>query len=176
MMFLVAGWAKNPRNSELSPLATGSVEESVARLTSRQVVAAKLYGRGKTTREVVDIMLDHLAPRGARKQDRRVEARRRLLKWQRNQDFRDLVWEVAVAELDGQVPRILQGVARKARAGRVDAARLSLEVTGRHNPKGEAQPTQVAVVFSGMPRPAQAVRAMQIEPQATVEGTIEDED
>jgi hypothetical protein len=145
-------------------------------LTSRQVVAAKLYGRGKTTQEVVDVMLDHLAPKGPPRQHRRHMARRRLLKWQRNQDFRDLVWEVAVAELDGQVPQILQGVARKARAGRVDAARLSLEVTGRHNPKGEAQPTQVAVVFNGMPRPvvAPALADISIEPEA-IENEEEEE-
>jgi hypothetical protein len=120
-----------------------------------QELAARLYGRGMKRNEVAKAMRVQLAPEATNDADRMKVARRRLRFWERQQDFRDLLYIHAVTELDLQTPAILRGVAAKGRRGRVDAARLALEITGRHNPKGESQPAQVAVVISGVPRPAQ---------------------
>lgn len=73
------------------------------------------------------------------------------------QSFRDRVYEVAVIQLDMSTPSILAGIGRKAKRGRVDAARLALEITNRHNPKGDQSPTQVAVIFQDIPRPGRLV-------------------
>jgi len=77
----------------------------------------------------------------------------KLRRWERTPKFRDLVYQVAVVELDMSTPQILQGVANKAKRGRVDAARLALEVTGRHNPKGQEKPTEIHVQIANIPRP-----------------------
>jgi hypothetical protein len=87
-----------------------------------------------------------------------------LRRWEHQQDFRDMVYTSAVVKLDMATPGILKGVANKAKRGRVDAARLALELTGRHNPKGDQQPAQVAVIIGGVPRP----RAITTEPDGQV--------
>jgi len=69
---------------------------------------------------------------------------------------------------------ILTGIAKKAQRGRVDAARLALELTGRHNPKGEQAPTQVAIIFQGIPRPMADPKA--IPPTVDMEVTTDDEE
>jgi glucose/arabinose dehydrogenase len=75
-----------------------------------------------------------------------------------------MVYASAVVKLDMSTPAILKGVAAKAKRGRVDAARLALELTGRHNPKGDQQPAQVAVIIGGVPRP----RAITTDPDGQV--------
>lgn len=82
-------------------------------------------------------------------------ARKKLRRWLLASDpaFRDLVYEWAVVKVDLDTPKILAGITGKAKRGNVQAARLALEVTGRHNPKGENAPTQVVVAFTGIPRP-----------------------
>jgi len=67
--------------------------------------------------------------------------------------FRDLIYHKAVVDIDLATPEILQGVVKKAKKGRVDAARFALEITGRHNPKGDGVPAQVVVAINGIPRP-----------------------
>jgi hypothetical protein len=52
------------------------------------------------------------------------------------------------------MPRILDGVTARAVRGRVDAARLALEITGRHNPKGEQNAPTVVVAIDGIARPS----------------------
>lgn len=118
---------------------------------------AKLYGQGFTRKQISRALLDYLA--GGDWQDRPEEqrlrkARNTLTRLERRQDFRDLVWDQAVVDLDMSTPQILAGVKNKAKRGRVDAARLALEVTGRHNPKGDGAPPQVVVAINGVPRPA----------------------
>jgi hypothetical protein len=117
--------------------------------------AAKLYGQGYERRVIARILLNHLVPNGLhRPEDVRMrQARQRLRDWEHQQTFRDLVYASAVVKLDMSTPAILKGVASKAKRGRVDAARLALELTGRHNPKGDQTPAQVAVIISGVPRP-----------------------
>lgn len=131
---------------------------------------AQMYGRGLPRRVIARTLVDYLVPnRKDRPLEQRLsQARGKLRKWESASHFRDRVYEIAVIELDLESPAILKGLAKKAKRGRVDAARLALELTGRHNPKGDVAPTQVAVVFQGIPRPegdptveVQAVRAPQ---------------
>jgi hypothetical protein len=79
---------------------------------------------------------------------------RRLRSWTLNDEkFRDLIYEISVKELDLKTPLIFNGVARSAMRGRVDAARLALEVTGRHTPNHETVVTNVTVQVANIPRP-----------------------
>lgn len=96
-------------------------------------------------------------------------ARLKLARWEKEQSFRDLIWNDAVVRLDLKTPKILEGMAKKAIKGNIMAARLALEITGRHNPKGEAAPTQVAVVINGIPRPSAIEAAGIVIPGPTVE-------
>lgn len=154
-------------NRELSPL---------------QEAAAKLYGQGMGRKIIAKVLLDHLYPSTRVEYKIRLQrARSKLRKWEKTQKFRDAVYNQAVVELDLQSPNILRGIARKARRGRVDAARLALELTGRHNPKGEQAAPQVIVAINGVPRP-DGTRIRMTEPQdydvdaEAVEAGADDED
>lgn len=132
----------------------GDVDLIVDRKVLMEAVA-KLYGRGIPRPKIARMLVDYLVPNNRHRppEQRYSQARSKLRKWEFTQEFRDLIYKHAVVELDLETPRILKGVAGKAKRGRVDAARLALEITGRHSPKGDIQPTQVAVVFQGVPRP-----------------------
>lgn len=124
------------------------------KLTPIQVMAAGLLGRGYTNAQVAERMVDYIITKSHRNRQTRVKmARTRIRQWNRTQQFRDAVYDTALIKLDLDSPLILQGVSRKARAGRVDAARLALELTGRHDPKGEQGVSHVEVSFNGIPRP-----------------------
>lgn len=140
---------------------TGTAEIAVDHVRE---TAAELYGRGYLRRRIARILVDHLVPNGRDRplEQRLTQARAKLRRWERNQAFRDLVFNKAVVELDMSTPGILKGVAKQGKKGRVDAARFALEITGRHNPKGDQVPTQVAIVFQGVPRPGQDVKAKLI--------------
>ena len=144
------------------PAVSEPLEEARPERDRIQEACAKLYGQGYPRGKVARILVDHLVPNGKHRplEQRLSQARAKLRRWERTQSFRDLVYSLAVVELDMSTPIILKGVASKAKRGRVDAARLALEITGRHNPKGEQAPTQVAVVFQGIPRPSPDPRAM----------------
>jgi hypothetical protein len=128
-------------------------------LTELQQTAARLYGQGFARKQIAKILCVHLAGplrtdgRKRTQQERETRARRKLREWEKKQVFRDLVWDQAVVKLDMSTPEILVGVAQKAKRGRVDAARLALEVTGRHNPRGEEKPTNITVAIANIPRP-----------------------
>jgi hypothetical protein len=105
-------------------------------------------------------------------EQRLSQARTKLRGWENSPDFRDLVWKHGLVKLDLATPQILKGVERKAKQGRVDAARLALEVTGRHNPKGDASPTTVVIAFDGIPRPEGAQAVAAIEDGTVVDGEV----
>lgn len=161
----MAGPAKNPAAMEVyespAPLPDPMKEQGKAEIVvdEIQAAAARLYGLGYKRAQIARILFDHLAPLHREgKRDRTVEerqslARNKLRRWERTQKFRDLIWNQAVVELDLETPAILKGVASKAKRGRTDAARLALEVTGRHNPKGEDKPTEIVVHIGNIPRP-----------------------
>ena len=122
------------------------------RLAKLRLTAAKLYGRGLKKSEIARALADHLSHRATPEQ-RYSSAYRRICRWELQDSFRDLVYQHAVVKLDLAAPRILQGISRKAATGRVDAARLALELTGRHVPKGETHPTQIVLQMGNIPRP-----------------------
>jgi hypothetical protein len=116
--------------------------------------AAILYGQGFKRRQIVNILVEYLCnDRALTPEIKRKQAFTKLRRWETQQSFRDLIYDRAVVKLDMQIPGILDGVAKKARRGRVDAARLVLEVTNRHNPKGETGPVNVTVQIANVPRP-----------------------
>jgi hypothetical protein len=141
--------AKKPENqSQLG--ANGRIP----RLNGLQHVAVRLYAEGKTRSTVAQL----LGPRLYRDMDEEdaVKAmRKKLRSWEETQWFRDAVYDYAIVQTDMDIPRIMAGVRSRARRGRVDAARLALEVTGRHNPRGqENAPAVVQISFGGaVPRP-----------------------
>jgi hypothetical protein len=151
----------------------GQMEEfqgETAKLTDRPTrervreVAAKLYGQGFERKHIAKMMLDHLVPNhyfedGTPKpEDQRLsQARARLRSWEQDKKFRDLIWKLSVVKLDLQTPEILGGISKKAKKGRVDAAKLALEITGRYTPHGDTVPTEIHLVVEGMPRPKREV-------------------
>lgn len=131
----------------------GHPTNSRSQITSVQLRAARMVARGMPIRVVAQKLADWIVPGEGNREQQLKKSRARLRRWGRTQAFRDAVWEEAVHRLDLRTGEILEGVARKAAAGRVDAARLGLEVTGRHSPHTEIQPATVNVVFGDVPRP-----------------------
>lgn len=123
-----------------------------------QLAAARLYGQGLRRAQVMRVLLDFLAPvkregkRDRTQEEREALARGKLRRWEQTESFRDLVYQHAVVQLDMEIPGILKGMASKAKH-RVDAARLALEVAGRHNPRGEVAPPNITVQIANIPRP-----------------------
>ena len=120
-----------------------------------QHVAIRLYASGKPRVAVAKLLGPHCYPH-LPDELARSSMRRRLKQWEETQWFRDAVYEYAMIKTEMAIPAIMEGVRSRARRGRVDAARLVLEVTGRHNPRGEqAAPAVVQINFGGaVPRPA----------------------
>jgi|SRR5215472_10457949 len=160
-----AKWRKPKRPAQtLVPLKQNEVK----------LHAARLFGRGMDIHQVARIMVDYLVTEEMRSRpmDQKLpRARAKLRRWllSRDSTFRDAVYEQAVVELDLSTPGILVGISRRAKRGNIQAARLALELTGRHNPKGEVQPTTVNISFGSVPRPV-------VKPPADVEAEVEDEE
>jgi hypothetical protein len=131
------------------------------------VYVARLYGYGMQRGQIASGLLDHLTPpNGKPREYRLAKARAKLRRWERRQQFRDLIYHTAVHEVDAQLPLVLKGVVAKAKRGRVDAARLALEVTGRHNPKGEQAAPTVVIAIDGVPRPRQIADSEVVDQDA----------
>jgi hypothetical protein len=139
-----------------------------------QLTAARLFAQGKSRHVVARRLKEHLLSAhqlrngGPAKQN--MLAMRKLRRWQQTKAFRDLVWEYTVERLDSRTPTIMDGVAERAENGRVDAAKLALEVAGRYSPKGHDQPTAVQIVVNGVPRP------MAVDDSAVVDGELVSEE
>lgn len=84
---------------------------------------------------------------------RRMKARSAIRKWLSTEKMRNIIWQETLIQADLDSPQIVAAVGRKAKRGRIDAARLHLELTGRHAPNTEVTPAQVNVVFTDLPRP-----------------------
>jgi hypothetical protein len=118
--------------------------------------AARLYGRGFRRAQIARALVDHLYPENgkARTEEQRLSTvNHRLRRWEYNQEFRDLVYRYAVVDLDMDTPAILVGLSKRARRGRVDAARLALELTGRHSKDADVAPVNVTVNLANVARP-----------------------
>lgn len=158
----MAGRAQESSSQSVQPIPRDRTEAGVAVIEvpkdEVQLAAARLYGQGLKRGAIMRVLLDLLAPvqregkRDRTREEREALARGKLRRWERNEQFRDMVYEHAVVKLDMEIPGILQGMAKKAHH-RVDAARLALEVTHRHNPKGDQQPPNITVQIANIPRP-----------------------
>jgi hypothetical protein len=122
-------------------------------VTALQMACIQMLARGYLLHEVSKRYQLQLVPHESRPAVRRKKARIRLRRWMSTQKFRDLLWEETMVGLDLDSPQIVRGVARKAKAGRVDAARLALELNGRYAPHTEVTPAQINIQFGAVPRP-----------------------
>jgi hypothetical protein len=77
---------------------------------------------------------------------------RLIRRWTKETAFRDMVYSKAVVDVDMATPQILKGIVGSAKKGRVDAARLALELTGRHV-KDDSMVPNVTVQIANIPRP-----------------------
>jgi hypothetical protein len=132
--------------------------ELVAEPTTAQLqdVVAKLYGRGFKRSDIARALLPYLTAgmKNPRTDEERLQhARSKLRRWEHSSDFRDLVYQYAVVKVDMGIPEVLEGVFRKAKRGRVDAAKLLLEITGRHSSKEATAEANVTVQIANLPRP-----------------------
>jgi hypothetical protein len=128
--------------------------------------AAKLYGLGYDRKQISQVICEILyGDREWPKETKIRTARSRLRSWESRTWFRDLVWDNAVVELDMQTPQILRGIARKAKKGRVDAAKLALSVTGRYTDKDQAVPAAVTINIAQISRPD---RQADLQPEEIV--------
>lgn len=120
-----------------------------------QDAVAKLYGRGFKRAEIARALLPYLtAGMSPRTEEEALQAARtKLRRWEQSQKFRDLVYKYAVVKVDMGIPEVLEGVFRKAKRGRVDAAKLLLEITGRHTSNEGAAEANVTVQIANLPRP-----------------------
>src|SRR5207237_143355 len=75
-------------------------------------VAAKLYGRGFSRGQIARALIEWLtAGQRNRTDEQRLQAARtKLRRWEMSKDFRDLVYEHALVELDMSTPDILVGL------------------------------------------------------------------
>jgi hypothetical protein len=177
----MAGQTENGTTKSSQELVVQPDRDSVRR------TAARMYGSGMKRSEIARAMVDYLVPNkefadglGRPLEQRLSQARRKLTTWEKDEKFRDLIYNNAVVKLDLATPDVLKGLTRKAKRGRVDATRLLLELTGRHNPKGEQAPPQIAVVINGMPRPSRMPGSVKVidsrVSEESVEMVPEDED
>lgn len=137
---------RDPNAPFIAPMEWDDVRETVARL----------YGRGFRRMQIARAMLDHLYPQDgvARTEEQKLASvGKKLRRWEYNQEFRDLVYKYAVVDLDMDTPEILAGLGRRAKRGRVDAARLALELTGRHSKESDNGPVNVTVNLANVARP-----------------------
>ena len=147
----MAGPAQSVQKSEISP------ENLPEPLSDQEILrrhVAKLYGQGLRRPQIAKAMVKYLSTNKERPIEQQLQAvRTKLKRWEQQQAFRDLVWELAVVDLDMDAPAILRGVSRSAKRGRVDAAKLALEITGRHVTKGDQTAPNITIAFAGIPRP-----------------------
>lgn len=171
----MAGRGENWRQIEKEAQANANLPEARAPMSEVKIAAARLYGQGYKRTQIARILRTHLCTHNIqqRPMDQQLAtARSTLRRWEKQQKFRDLIYGDAVIKLDLEMPNIFKGIAKKAKRGRVDAARLALEVTGRHNPRGDQAPTQIALVVNGVPRPKVQTSLDHPEVMMAPDGTL----
>lgn len=155
------------RNQYTGPVEVGLKAESV------KEAAAKLYGLGFKRAQIAAAMQEVLLTDYAKlsgRTDKLKRARQILAKWEQQQEFRDLIYRFAVVKADLQVPAVLDGVAKAAKKGRVDAAKLILGITDRYSDKSD-QPTEVTISLAGtMPRPMTSTTDRDLSREAELSG------
>lgn len=151
--------ARAPKGREISRGKRNSLphlsEEQLQDYEEARIAAARALAQGFNTKQVAKALGKRVVPASPHTDPAKIinAAYHKIRRWCRNDsEFRDLIWHEAVVTLDLKTPLILGGVAKSAMRGRVDAARLALEVTGRHT-SHEAPITQVQVVLNNIARP-----------------------
>src|SRR5262252_7166788 len=72
-------------------------------------VAARLYGQGYKRGQIARALGRHLCPNSMARTSEQVfsQGRQKLRKWEQQKEFRDMIWQHAVVELDMSTPEIL---------------------------------------------------------------------
>lgn len=150
------GSVKTPRTKRTGPadlVVTSKKSVKRKELTPVQLKAAELWSRGWTVPQIAKRLAEVMHPDVAVRKRQLQVARATLRRWSVTQAFRDAVWNHTMIRADLASGPVVDGVISKARAGRVDAARLVLELNGRHSPFTEDKPASINIVFNGIPRP-----------------------
>jgi len=134
----------------------GKPTNSREQLTAVQIRAARLMAKGLPLPVIAKRLADYMVPDEPHRPTQLKKTRHRLRNWQKTQKFRDALFEEAMIQADVRAGEIMNGVIDRAVAGRIDAARLVFEMTGRHSPHTEIQPAQVNLVFGDIGRPGPA--------------------
>jgi hypothetical protein len=153
------------------PITTvvGQPSADKAQLTSVQLRAARMMAKGQPIPLIARKLADYIVQHEADREVQLKKARNRIRSWARSQAFRDALWEEALTMVDQASGEILEGLTGAAIRGRVDAARLIFEISGRHSPHTDIQPAQVNVVLGELPRPKSIESAEVVDVDAEVE-------
>lgn len=157
------------KNRQRSPIVRNLPPEEVEAYDEAKKAAARGLAQGFSARQVSKALAGRIVPLSPHTDPEKLAeaAYRKIRLWmRRDQAFRDLIFQEAVVSLDLKTPLILGGVAKAAQRGRVDAARLALEITGRHT-SHEAPITNVQVVLNNVARPTSNA--------GIIEGEVEEE-
>jgi hypothetical protein len=163
---------KKPDSDGLVRTIVDHPSNSPVEFTPIQWIVVQGWARGATLASLARKLENHICPHESDPYKRRKKTRKRIRDWLGTAKFRDAIWNEAQMLLDLESPAIMRGVARKAKAGRVDAARLAFELNGRHSPHTEIQPAQITIAFGKVPRPSTTVPAL--EDPDLVEGEVEE--
>lgn len=147
--------AKKPKKRALAIVDKPSTKTN--EFTVVQMAAIQMFARGELLSDIARRLQHHLCPHEQDRKLRMKKARTKLRNWFQSQKFRDAIWDETVLALELDHPQHLRGLSKKAAAGRVDAAKLVMEVTGRHAPQAEVTPAQINIQFGDIPRPRRSV-------------------
>jgi hypothetical protein len=162
-----------PQKKNLPTLASKKELTPLQKLTPIQKRLLIWMAKGKPAVQFANENAAAIVPKHSGDEKKlRSKARGRVRKWSHTEHFRQALWDWSVSELDLTSMDILQGIAAKAAAGRVDAARLALEITGRHAPNSDIQPAAIQIVMNQVPRP-QPVAFIDADAEEVVD--VEDE-
>jgi hypothetical protein len=145
-------------------------------LTTIQVTVGQLFARGVPVGQIARIIHQQLIPHEPDENKRLKKTRSRIRKWLGTTKMRDFIWAEAQILIDLESPAIMRGIAKKAKAGRIDAARLAFELNGRHSPHTEVQPAAINIIFGGVPRPGDDMPALDDPDLVDADDVVEVED
>jgi len=148
-----------PKGFEISPpqrkLMGNPTDAELEEFGQAKIAAARAFAQGFRPNQIAKALATKLVPnKRLDREGKERQARLKLNRWLReDQKFRDLIYEIAVVELDLKTPLIFGGLAQSAMKGRVDAAKLALEITGRHTSQAQTV-TAVQINLHNVDRPA----------------------
>lgn len=91
-----------------------------------------------------------------------------------DEEFSTALGQQATGAAIMELPAIMDGVIRRAKRGRVDAAKLIFEMTGLHNPKVSHEHTgDIQITLASVPRPERVPTTLE-EPVVDAEVVEED--